>query len=74
MDEGEDHSVVVPLGYLRAKASTIYHKTLVYDPSSFQASFVVIDGAHEVVAKVDIIADFVEASSSKVVFEALGRP
>jgi hypothetical protein len=34
----------------------------------------VIDEAHEVATKVDIVADFVEASSSKVIFEALGRP
>ena len=32
-----------------------------------------IDGAHEAVAEVDTVANFIEATSSRVAFEALGR-
>lgn len=52
----------------------VSHETLVWDLVSFQASFIVIDEAHEVVAEVDTIADFVAAKSYMVdVFEALSR-
>lgn len=60
---------VASLGLLR-----VSHETLVWDLVSFQYSFVVIDEAHEVVAKVETVADFVAKTSSRVVlFETLCR-
>ena len=54
MDEEKDQGIVALLWHF-----WVSHETLVYDQISFQASFLVIDEAHEVFAEVDTVADLV---------------